>query len=156
MFVYVLPLPSRLPQIRFLWTLTIDSGAKGVLMQAVPTVLRVGARYDGVVTVVRYTLKFFNNLAVDEENRVPLRPVLPCVLAALRAHGGDEEAARSAMSTLLGLSCAEANGALLCDVIQDMTNVMEQQMEAKDVSGRCVGLRLRCGVCVSVCVVLSV
>lgn len=121
------------PAIRLLWYLTINSGAKGVIMNAVPTVLRVGARYDSTVSVVRVTLKLFNNLAVDEENRVPLRSVVPCVLAAMRAHGGDEEASYSVMSTLLGLSCAEANAAVVCDCIQDMTSVMEQQMETKDV-----------------------
>jgi hypothetical protein len=57
-------------QIRLLWYLTINSGAKGVIMNAVPTVLRIGARYDSTVSVVRVTLKLFNNLAVDEENRV--------------------------------------------------------------------------------------
>ena len=51
----------------------------------------------------------------------------------MRAHGGDEEASYSVMSTLLGLSCAEANAAVVCDCIRDMTSVMEQQMETKDV-----------------------
>ena len=67
-------------------------------------------------------------------SQVPLRTIVPCVLAAMRAHGGDAEAAYSVMSTLLGLSCAEANAAVVCDCIQDMTSVMEQQMDAKDVS----------------------
>ena len=72
--------PAKI-QIRLLWYLTINSSAKGVIMNAVPTVLRVGARYDSTVSVVRVTLKLFNNLAVDEENRVgapnPPPPPLP-------------------------------------------------------------------------------